>query len=96
MLQKKCGSAFFKDRGDVDCGCGWGNLCSSHPVTHVVQAYSTGLGWVDCKTAMSEYDAKMNERALLEKTSAWTVGGYERKTRIVPVDQSNCKDKYNK
>lgn len=24
----KCGCDWYADRGDVDCGCGWGDLCT--------------------------------------------------------------------
>lgn len=63
--------------------------------THVVQAYSMGMGWCDMKTAGSEAEAKELEQVLLKKDSAWMSGDYERQTRVVPVEQSNCKDKYN-
>jgi hypothetical protein len=64
-------------------------------ITHVVQAKSFGLGWVDHKTAESLEKAQAAETALRENPSAWmqnTVG----ETRIVPVEQSRCFELYKR
>lgn len=70
-------------------------------ITHVVQAYCTGMGWVDSKTATSLVDAIEKETRLRQDDGAWMPchqgpNGIERKTRIVPVHDSNCADRYNR
>jgi hypothetical protein len=69
------------------------------PITHVVQAYCTGEGWMDARTASSIKEARELEKALLADPNAWLAAhkpphNHPQGTRIVPVNQSNCADRY--
>lgn len=62
--------------------------------THIVQAAMSGLGWVDCRKAESLADAQGQETELRADASAWMPGDTDRQTRIVPVAESNCRERY--
>lgn len=65
-------------------------------VTHVVQAQNAGI-WFDCAACGSMAEAFWREQDLLHDDSAWMLPSTaieRRRTRIVPVEQSNCRDAY--
>ena len=64
-------------------------------INYVVQAHALGLGFVDCRTAETLEEAKTQEAALLADDNAWMRDTKERRTRIVPVAESRCADRYN-
>ena len=59
-------------------------------VTHIVQAWGTEIGWVDCCKASSVKKARVLEMELLYG-NGWMPQTTNRQTRIVPVEEANCK-----
>ena len=63
-------------------------------MTHVVQAYCTGLGWVEHKALASKAEAEVAEATLLANDDAWMPSHFgpnamPRRTRVVPVPQGS-------
>lgn len=58
--------------------------------THIVQAWNSLIGWVDCCKAESYVDATMEEHRL-KTGNGWMPQTKTRRTRIVPVEDANCK-----
>lgn len=55
-----------------------------------VQAWTFGLGWVDCDYCETEEEAKASMTKLLAKDSAWMSGTKERKVRVVPIGEARA------